>query len=88
MPYEVQMLTSRNIWKNALADERDGDYHDRYFATREEANAALDEILVDLAAAREDGFCPGFMRDDFRVQLIKGLNHVSEGESTCIHAAM
>jgi hypothetical protein len=67
MPYEVQLYTSRRTWKNACAyDEGDG-LRDETFTTRQAAEAALDELLADIAADTADGFFPPWRLDHFRI---------------------
>jgi hypothetical protein len=71
MSYEVQMYTSHRTWKNACAyDEGDGVIREETFATRAEAEAALDELLADIAADMAHGFCPPWRLEDFRVECV------------------
>ena len=86
MPYEVQMLTSNRKWRNACAyDEGDGLIRDEMFATHEDAEAALFELLADIAAETALGFCPPWQSGDFRVayvpETIREANRIAQGET-------
>ena len=84
MPYEVQMYTSHQTWKNACVyDEGDGLCAET-FATAEEAEAALDEYLQDLEEEFHAGTIGRYDRDDFRVRYVPNtttdLNNQPTGE--------
>ena len=61
MHYEVQHYTLANGWKNDWSyDEGDGVFRIETFATRDEAEAALDEFFADLA-------------EEFRVEFVSNM---------------
>ena len=67
MPYEVQLYTAHRVWMNACVyDEGDGPQGET-FATREEAQAALDELVVDIVADKAAGFRPPWCLEHFRI---------------------
>jgi hypothetical protein len=73
MPFEVQMLTSHATWKNACCyDEGDGDIRDEVFETHEDAQAALFELLADIAADAANGLSPPWSPWDFRIEYRAG----------------
>jgi hypothetical protein len=85
MHYEVQHHTLAHGWKNTWSyDEGDGEFQLETFATRDEAEAALDEFFADLAEDIAAGFCPPCSRDEFRVEFVPGtttqLNNQPTGE--------
>ncbi len=59
MHYEVQHYTLADGWKNDWSyDEGDGVFRIETFATRDEAEAALDEFFADLAEEFRVEFVP------------------------------
>jgi hypothetical protein len=74
MHYEVQEKTPRDGWQNRwFYNDGDGRLRLETFATREEAEAALDEFFADLAEDIAAGFCPPCIRDEFRVQFVSAI---------------
>ena len=71
MHYEVQHHTLADGWKNTWSfDEGDGVSHAETFATREEAQAALDEYLGDLQEELRAGNIEAYDPDEFRVEYV------------------
>ncbi len=73
MHYEVQHYTLADGWKNDWSyDEGDGVFRIETFATRDDAEAALDEFFADLA-------------EEFRVEFVPHttteLNNQPTGET-------
>lgn len=85
MHYEVQHHTLVDGWQNDwFYQDHDGGLRLETFATRDEADAALDEFFADLAEDIAAGFCPPCTRDEFRVQFVPSttteLNNQLTGE--------
>jgi len=85
MHYEVQHYTLADGWKNTWSyDEGDGVFQVETFATRDEAEAALDEFFADLDVDIAAGFCLPCSRDEFRVEFVSNttaqLNNQPTGE--------
>lgn len=80
MHYEVQHYTLAQRWTNTWSyDEGDGVFRDETFATRAEAEAALDEYFADLDADIAAGFCAPYSRDEFRVAFVSNpTTHLDE----------
>ena len=83
MHYEVQHYTLADGWKNTWSyDEGDGEFHVETFATRDEAEAALDEFFADVAEDIAAGFCPPCSRDEFRVEFVSNTTTHSNNQPT------
>ena len=85
MHYEVQHYTLAHGWKNTWSYiAGDGVFQLETFATRDEAEAALDEFFADIAEDIAAGFCPPCTREEFRVEQISSrttqLNNRLTGE--------
>jgi hypothetical protein len=66
MTYEVQTYTLCGGWVNIWAD----DVHTLVtFATREDAQAELDDFLGELAYAVKVGHLDDFNPDDYRIEV-------------------
>jgi hypothetical protein len=71
MPYEVQMYTSRRTWKTpCVYDQGKGVICDQTFETCEQAEAALDGLLADIAPDTANGLSQPWRRRDFRVTFV------------------
>jgi hypothetical protein len=71
MPYEVQHYTLSHGWINTWAyAEADGVMQPETFATADEAKAALDEFLEDLAEEVAAGQMASHDRDEFRIEYV------------------
>jgi len=82
MRYEVQHYTLAHGWKNTWSyDEGDGVFRDETFATRDEAEAALDEFFADLAEDIAAGVCPPCSRDEFRVRYVPDTATVEQADA-------
>jgi hypothetical protein len=66
MTYEVQTYTLCGGWVNIWADDV---YTLVTFATREEAQAELDDFLGELAHAVQLGHLDDFNPDDYRIEV-------------------
>lgn len=83
MPYEVQHYTLAEGWKNTWSyDEGDGEFHVETFATRDEAEAALDEFFADRAADIAAGLSAPYSRDEFRVAFVSKAAAHSNNQPT------
>jgi len=65
MIYEVQTLTCFNQWENVWTDSLDDTLVT--FATREAAQAELDEYLSEAAFAVKAGHLDDFNPEDYRI---------------------
>ena len=74
MHYEVQTYTVADGWNNTwFYHEGDGVFQAETFATREGAEAALEEFFEDLALDIAAGFCPPCTREEFRVHCVPDI---------------
>jgi hypothetical protein len=67
MTYEVQTYTLCGGWVNIWTDSLDDTLVT--FATREEAQAELDDFLGELAYAVKVGHLDDFNPDDYRIEV-------------------
>ena len=70
MPYEVQVYTAQRIWMNACVYDEGNGVRSETFATRREAQGALDELIVDIIADRAAGFAAPWCLDHFRIEYV------------------
>jgi len=67
MTYEVQTRMYPNEWENVWTDSLDDTLVT--FATREEAQAELNDFLGELAYAVKVGHLDDFNPDDYRIEV-------------------
>jgi len=70
MHYEVQHNTLADGWINTWLYDEGGGLEPETFATKEAAEAALDEYLQDLEEECDAGNIEPYGRDEFRVRCV------------------
>ena len=70
MTYEVQHYTMLYGWANVWLYDEGGGLQPETFATKEAAEAALDEYLEDLEEECDAGHTGPYSRDEFRVRYV------------------
>ena len=69
--YEIQIRTLADGWVNTWTyEDSNGDMRPETFASREAAEAALEEYLQELAEDASLGNISDYDRDEFRVQAV------------------